>query len=63
MASSTDALVADITKYSKENNFKDLADLLKGHESGLADTDPSVLDTMIECLNSSSHSLGVLAAL
>lgn len=63
MAFSSDGLVADIKKYSNERNFKALAELLHNQESSLADTDPSVLDAMIENLSSSSHSLGVLAAL
>lgn len=63
MASSTDALVADIRRYSADSDFKGLVSLLQQQEESLAQTDSAVLDTMIECLDSSSHCLGVLAAL
>ena len=63
MASSTDALVADIRKYSADGDFKGLVALLQQQEESLAQANPAVLDTMIDCLDSSSHCLGVLAAL
>ena len=63
MAFSSDTLVADIRKYSSERKFKALVELLQTQEDCLIETDPSVLDTIIECLSSNSHSLGVLAAL
>ncbi|XP_064402574.1 COP9 signalosome complex subunit 3-like isoform X2 [Halichondria panicea] len=63
MAFSSDTLVADIRKYSSERSFKALVDVLQTQEDSLVETDPSVLDTIIECLSSNAHSLGVLAAL
>lgn len=63
MASFVDSLVADIRKVPSEGNFKELAAKLAQYEEQLSKVDVSVLDTMVECLDVSSHSLGVMAAL
>ncbi len=63
MAFSSDTLVADIRKYSSENSFKILVDILERQAENLCETDSSVLDNIIERLDSNAHSLGVMAAL
>ena len=63
MASTVDNLVADIRKVSEKAELKEIAAKLISQEEHLANAELSMLDTMIECLDVSTHSLGVLAAL
>lgn len=63
MASFVDSLVADVRKVPAEGGFQELATKLNQCEEQLAKMELRVLDTMIECLDASTHSLGVLAAL
>lgn len=63
MASSTDALVADIRKYSIGGDFKGLVALLQQQSEVLSQTDPPYLDTITDCLDASTHCLGLLAVL
>ncbi len=61
MAFSSDAFVADIRKC--ENNFKDVVEFVARQADNLCEADGCVLDNVIESLDSSAHSLGVMAAL
>lgn len=63
MATFINSLVADVRKVPAEIAMKDLVTRLNDSQEQLSRTDLSVLDTMIECLDVTSHSLGVLAAL
>lgn len=63
MALSVDHLVADIRKLSMEREYASLATQLDKYSDQLAQTDCSVLDTMIECLDIKVHSLGIMALL
>lgn len=63
MALSVDHLVADIRKLSMEREYANLATQLDKYSDQLAQTDCSVLDTMIECLDIKVHSLGIMALL
>lgn len=63
MASFVNGLVADVRKVPVEIELKELVTRLNENEKQLSRTELSVLDTMIECLDVTSHSLGVLAAL
>lgn len=63
MALSVDHLVADIRKLSMEREYVSLATQLDKYTDQLAQTDCSVLDTMIECLDIKVHSLGIMALL
>ena len=63
MATFINGLVADVRKVPVELDIKDLVGRLNDSEEQLSRTELSVLDTMIECLDVTSHSLGVLAAL
>lgn len=63
MASSVDSLVAEIRKISAEGEWKELAVRLNQCGEQLSKVDLPVLDTMIECLEVPTHSLGVMAAL
>jgi len=63
MASTVDNLVADIRKCSGDSEMKELADKLISQEEQLCKLEISMLDTMIECLDISAHTLGIMAAL
>lgn len=63
MATTVDGLVADIRKVSEKTELKEIAAKLISQEEELANVELSMLDTMIECLDVSTHSLGVMAAL
>ena len=63
MASFIDSLVADIRKVSEESEMKELAAKLISQEEQLNKVEVSMLDTIIECLDINSHTLGILAAL
>lgn len=63
MASLVDSLVAEVRKVPADGNFGELTARLNHNVEQLSKMDLSVLDTMIECLDVSTHSLGVLAAL
>ena len=63
MASFVDNLVASVRKVSGEGEFQELTVRLNQCEEQLSKVELPVLDTMIECLGVSTHSLGVLAAL
>lgn len=63
MATFINGLVADVRKVPGELDIKDLVSRLNESEEQLSRTEPSVLNTMIECLDVTLHSLGVLAAL
>lgn len=63
MASLVDNLVADVRKVSAEGEWKELAVKLNQCGDQLSKVDLPVLDTMIECLEIPTHSLGVMAAL
>lgn len=63
MASFVDSIVAEVRKVPPDGDYKELAVKLKQYEEQLSKVDLAVLDTMIECLDPSTHSLGVLAAL
>ena len=63
MASFVDNLVAEVRKVLAGSDLKELVAKLNKHEEQLSQVELSVLDTMIECLDMTSHSLGVLAAL
>lgn len=63
MASFVDSLVADVRKVQGEGEFQELVARLNQCEEQLSKVEVSVLDTMIECLDVSTHSLGVMAAL
>ena len=63
MANFINGLVADVRKVPGEVSVKDLVSRLKESEEQLSKTELPVLDTMIECLDMTTHSLGVMAAL
>ena len=63
MASVVDNLVADIRKCSGDSGMKELADKLLSQEDQLSKMEISMLDSIIECLDIGSHTLGVMAAL
>lgn len=63
MASFIDSLVADIRKVPLEGDYKELSSRLNQREEQLSKLDISLLDTMMECLDASVHSLGMQAAL
>lgn len=63
MASFVDSLVADVRKVQGEGEFQELVARLNQCEEQLSKVEVSVLDTMVECLDVSTHSLGVMAAL
>jgi hypothetical protein len=66
MALIVDNLVAEVRKASVvvPGEWKDLAVKLNQCEEQLSKVEPAaVLDTMVECLQLPTHSLGVLAAL
>ena len=63
MASVVDNLVAEVRKATCDKEWKELAVKLNQYEEQLSKLDLPALDAMIECLEVSVHSLGVLAAL
>ena len=63
MAFSLDHVVADIRTQSAAGEFSALATQLQNYANELAQTDCTVLDTMIECLDFKAHSLGIMALL
>ena len=58
-----DQLVGDIRRLSSEGDFKALATQLQTSSDQINQMDKAVLDTVIDCLDVKSHSLGVMAAL
>ena len=58
-----DRLVSDIRRLSSDGDFKSLSGQLQGSMDQISSMDISVLDSIIDCLDSRQHSLGVMAAL
>jgi len=63
MAWTSEALVADVKRCSHEEKYKELAELLGRQEEHLAQSEPAVLDSIMESLDSNTHTLGIMAAL
>ena len=63
MASFVDNIVSEIRKVPAEGDYKTLAEKLNQYADQLSKVDHSVLDNIIDCLDITTHSLGVLAVL
>ena len=58
-----DQLVSEIRRHSAEGDYKTLANVIASHTDQIGQTDQTVLDAVIECLDNKKHSLGVMAFL
>lgn len=58
-----DQLMKSILKHSEDQTYAALAEVLQSHAEFLSKQDSQSLDTVIDALDASKQSLGVLAAL
>ncbi len=63
MASFVDNIVSEIRKVPAGGDYKALATKLKQYADQLSKTELSVLDNILDCLDITTHSLGVLTVL